>query len=61
LELGCREIYLPSYNELPVDQGPKACISAIIISGTKKEKQQKLGITFMIWWMIWKERNRRIF
>jgi hypothetical protein len=29
---------LPSYSQLPVDQGPKACISAIITSGAKKEK-----------------------
>jgi hypothetical protein len=52
---------LPRYHDLPIHQGPGACITAIISSGTKKEKQYKLGVTFLTWWMIWKERNRVIF
>jgi hypothetical protein len=25
------------------------------------EKREKLGVLFTFWWMVWKERNRRIF
>jgi hypothetical protein len=36
-------------------------IRALSSSGTLKERKAKMGILFMFWWAIWKERNRRIF
>jgi hypothetical protein len=52
---------LPGYHDLPIRQGPGACVTAIISTGSKKEKQQKLGANFLTWWMVRRERNRRIF
>jgi hypothetical protein len=27
----------------------------------KRREEAKLGVTFLVWWFIWKERNHRIF
>jgi hypothetical protein len=51
---------LSFYSHLHVSQGLRACLSTPLRIGSK-EKKQKLGVTFMVWCMIWKERNRRIF
>jgi hypothetical protein len=52
---------LPRYADLLVNQGSRACVTTLIRTSTQKEKQQMLGVTFMVSWMIWKEWNRRIF
>jgi hypothetical protein len=36
-------------------------VSQIQSSGSHKERKRKLGVLLSSWWMIWKERNRRIF
>jgi hypothetical protein len=41
--------------------GPIQWVKQLFFGGTKKEKKRKLGILFTFWWMIWKERNSRIF
>jgi hypothetical protein len=29
--------------------------------GTKQTRRKNVGILFTFWWLIWKERNKRIF
>jgi hypothetical protein len=36
-------------------------VRILLATGSKKEKKIKLGILFMFWWQIWKERNNRVF
>jgi hypothetical protein len=36
-------------------------VRLLIAFGSKKEKKPKLGILFMFWWQIWKERNNGVF
>jgi hypothetical protein len=36
---------LPLYNQLPVSQGLTAYLSALLITGSKREKKQNLGVT----------------
>jgi hypothetical protein len=41
--------------------GPLQWVDLLLQSGSRKEKRKKLEILFSFWWMIWKERNKRIF
>jgi hypothetical protein len=50
---------LPLYGEMAAAE--KRLIGSNTLNQGKKEKKRKLGILFTFWWMIWKERNRRIF
>jgi hypothetical protein len=44
-----------------VQGGPKQWFNFVLRSGNKKGKQRKSGVLFTFWWLIWKERNKRIF
>jgi hypothetical protein len=33
----------------------------MISEGSKKEKKRKLGMLCTFWWLLWKERNQRVF
>jgi hypothetical protein len=52
---------LPAFNIMIGKGGPKQWMQHVISSGSKKEKQRKTRVLFTYWWMIWKERNKRIF
>jgi hypothetical protein len=52
---------LPDYSHLSAQGGLIQWVNHLVSGGTKKEKKKRLGILFTFWWMIWKERNRRIF
>jgi hypothetical protein len=41
--------------------GPVQWVKYLLLYGSKKEKKKKLGILFTFWWLIWRERNNRIF
>jgi hypothetical protein len=55
------KFHLPSFSDLLPEGGPSDWMRVMSNSGSKKEKLCKVGILFTFWWMIWKERNRRIF
>jgi hypothetical protein len=52
---------LPGYGALIHSEGPLGWIQQIAGSGIKRQKRRNLGILFTFWWMVWKERNKRIF
>jgi hypothetical protein len=52
---------LPSFIVLSGAGGPKQWVRSLLAAGPKKEKKRKLGVLFTFWWLIWKERNSRIF
>jgi hypothetical protein len=52
---------LPSFNSLSLAGGPLEWVSQILKVSPKREKRKNLGILVTFWWMIWKERNKRIF
>jgi hypothetical protein len=52
---------LPHYGIMGALGGPLEWMNFLLKSGSKKEKRKKVGILFTFWWLIWKERNRRIF
>jgi hypothetical protein len=52
---------LPGFGSLDHSEGPLGWMQQIGRVGSKREKRRKLGILLTFWWMVWKERNRRIF
>jgi hypothetical protein len=52
---------LQDYNSLRYAGGPTEWVNQIRRSGSKEEKRKKMGVLSTFWWMIWKERNNRIF
>jgi hypothetical protein len=52
---------LPGYANLTLLGNPVGWVRQITRTGSRKERKQKLGILITFWWMIWKERNKRIF
>jgi hypothetical protein len=52
---------LPNYSLMGMEGGPKGWVQAIRRTGDKNEKKRKLGVLLSFWWMLWKERNQRIF
>jgi hypothetical protein len=51
---------LPSYLQLQSQGGPAQRFQVILDAGEAKDKTKRSGILLTVWWMIWKERNRRI-
>jgi hypothetical protein len=51
---------LPPSSVMAAARGPKQWISFLLQAGSK-EKKKNLGILLTFWWIIWKERNKRIF
>jgi hypothetical protein len=52
---------LPSYGFMAQSGGPDQWLRIIPGAGSKKIKRKKTGILLTFWWIIWKERNKRIF
>jgi hypothetical protein len=55
------KLHLPSYSQLPKEEGPVGWIMYFLRSGSRNDKRMKLGMLFSFWWEILKECNRRIF
>jgi hypothetical protein len=51
----------PVYGALNHSKGLLGWIQQIASSGSRRQKRRNLGIFFTFWWMVWKERNMRIF
>jgi hypothetical protein len=51
---------LPNYAALSHSVGPAGWLRKIAASGDGRQKKNT-GILCTFWWMVWKERNRRIF
>jgi hypothetical protein len=41
--------------------GARQWVNVLLKTGTSGNKKDSLGILFMFWWNLWKERNRCIF
>jgi hypothetical protein len=54
-------LQLPNYTTLNRVRGPKNWMAVMSRTGSKQVKRNNLGELLTFWWMIWKERNRRIF
>jgi hypothetical protein len=52
---------LPAYQNLASVDGPAGWVIHFTSAFSPKERKKKLGLLFMFWWNVWKERNRRIF
>jgi hypothetical protein len=52
---------LPGYNVLIATGGPVGWVRHFISSHPKSKRKKKLGLLFLFWWQVWKERNCRIF
>jgi hypothetical protein len=52
---------LPSYVVMQQSAGPANWFQKLLGSGVAKEKRRRIGIFITVWWMLWKERNKRIF
>jgi hypothetical protein len=52
---------LPAYNMMAAEGGPTQWYSMQLRSGSRKEKQRRMGVLFTFWWWVWKERNYRTF
>jgi hypothetical protein len=52
---------LPHFMVMSSAGGPIEWMHLLTASGSKKEKKRKMGTLFTFWWLIWKERNKRIF
>jgi hypothetical protein len=52
---------LPGYDFFGSSHGPLQWVHQLQTVGSKADKKRNLGILCAFWWMVWKERNRRIF
>jgi hypothetical protein len=49
------------YNDFPSDEGPREWVTALLASGSKKEKRKRIGMLCIFWWMIWKKGKEGFF
>jgi hypothetical protein len=52
---------LPSYNDMLGTGGGGAMDSQVNQWGLQKREEKKTWYALHFWWLIWKERNKRIF
>jgi hypothetical protein len=52
---------LSNYEALGQSEDPGEWLQKIAASRDRRERKQMIGILLTFWWMVWKERNRRIF
>jgi hypothetical protein len=52
---------MPGCAALNHSEGPVGWLQYIAASGDKRQKRRNVGILCTFSWMVWKERNRRIF
>jgi hypothetical protein len=42
-------------------EGTREWFDRITSIGTKQQQKRNVGVVFLFWWQLWKERNRRVF
>jgi hypothetical protein len=52
---------LPSFAVMRFKEGPIEWTNSLLASGSNKDRRKKIGILFCLWWLVWKEKNPRIF
>jgi hypothetical protein len=52
---------LPIYSNLSISGAPAGWVKILARAGTRKDRKKKLSILITFWWLIWMERNKRIF
>jgi hypothetical protein len=52
---------MTGYAALNHSEGPAGWLRQIAALGDKRQKRRNIGILCTFWWMIWKERNHRMF
>jgi hypothetical protein len=55
------KFHLPTFTSFSTDGSPLDWMRQILKSGSKRVKRKNLSILATFWWMILKERNKRIF
>lgn len=55
------KMQMPNFMHMGAATGPNAWVTKLAKTGSKHERNMKLGVLFYFWWNIWKERNRRTF
>jgi hypothetical protein len=52
---------LPAYTDFSSTSLPSDWVTNITSTSSVEDKRRNLGILATFWWMVWKERNKRIF
>jgi hypothetical protein len=52
---------LPAYQNFASEADPIGWVNYFASTFSSKERKKKLGLLFLFWWSVWKERNRRFF
>jgi hypothetical protein len=52
---------LPAYVDFSLTSSPSDWVRNITSTCFVEDKRRNLGILATFWWMVWKERNKRIF
>jgi hypothetical protein len=52
---------LPHFNVMSLRGDLASWMEYLLRTGSKKEQRKMVGILFIFWWNIWKERNNQIF
>jgi hypothetical protein len=50
---------LPHFNVMSLRGDPTSWMKYLLRTGSKKEQRKMVGILFIFWWNIWKERNNQ--
>jgi hypothetical protein len=56
-----QKFQLRAYSVMGHLEGPLEWVRELLRVGSKSLKRTNLGILFTFWWLIWKERSRRVF
>jgi hypothetical protein len=52
---------LPCFSQMHLQGGPVQWFQSLLHTGPAGDKKKRAGFLLTVWWLLWKERNRRIF